>query len=115
MKWTSHILSVLLAAVIALTAQSAAVARTMPDATGQMVICTGTGPTMIYFDEDGNPTSPPQLCPDYALSLIVALDVPEIAVVATGVWQRASIDFVEPGRPVLRLGTPNARGPPVLI
>ena len=67
MSRVSHILGYVLAAVIALTAQSAAVARTMPDATGQMVLCTGTGPVMVYTDEDGNPTSAPHICPDFAV------------------------------------------------
>jgi hypothetical protein len=115
MKWSSHILGALLVAVIALTAQSVAVARTMPDAAGQMVLCTGTGPLMVYFDEHGEPTAPPQLCPDYALSLIVALDVAEFAFAALGAWHSQTPEGFVAVSPVLRLGAPKARGPPVLI
>lgn len=115
MKWISHILGALLVVVIALTAQSAAVARTMPDASGQMVICTGTGPVMVYFDESGEPIAPPHICPDYALSLIIALDVSDLVPAASGAWQSQKHGFALHTGPILRLGTPRARGPPVLI
>ena len=115
MKPTSHILGYLLAAVIALTAQSAAVARTMPDAAGQMVLCTGTGPVMIYFDEQGEPTGAPHLCPDFTLSLIIALDGVEFTFGADGVWQSQQKIGLLQRALVLKLDGPNARAPPVLI
>ncbi|MGH1577358.1 hypothetical protein [Planktotalea sp.] len=115
MKWSSFLLSAVLACVIALTAQSAAVARTMPDATGQMVICTGVGPTMVYVDENGEPTTPPQLCPDYALSLIVALDSSDVVFSASGLWTSQEAEVLNDGVSTLRLGAPNARAPPALI
>lgn len=107
--------SVLLVALVLMTAQSAAVARTMPDATGQMTLCTGTGPTMVYMDAQGNPTGPPHICPEYALSLILALDTPVANVTATGRW----ISLVVP-EPVHTLAmhkrtTARARGPPRLV
>lgn len=114
MKRTSHILSLLLAVVIALTAQSAALARTMPDATGQMVICTGTGPVMMYFDAEGEPTAPPHICPDYALSIVVALDASELVFAAKGAWHSEQREFARVAGRVLHLGTPRARGPPDL-
>lgn len=115
MRRSTHILGCFLAVVIALTAQSAALARTMPDAAGQMVLCTGTGPVMVYFDEDGAPTAAPHLCPDCALSLILALDSSELELAAGGLWQRQRPAARGKSRLILRLGTPNARAPPVLI
>lgn len=62
--------ALLLALVLAFTGQGMAVARGAPGPDGSMVICTGTGPVMIYLDADGTPTSPPHLCPDCAMSLL---------------------------------------------
>ena len=115
MKRSSHILSALLVVLVAFTAQSAALARTMPDAAGHMVLCTGTGPVMVYFDENGEPTAPPQLCPEFALSLIVALAIDEVAFDALGGWQAQTSNAVVTRRSVLRLGAPNARAPPVFV
>lgn len=115
MTLPSHILGALLALLVAFTAQGAAVARTMPDATGQMVICTGTGPVMVYFDEHGEPTAPPQLCPDFVGSLIVALDVPAIELSAMGRWHRTDAKIAQFDFKLLSLGAPNARAPPVLV
>lgn len=109
-----RITGLIMAALIVLTAQSAAVARTMPDATGQMVICTGTGPVMVYVDEEGAPTAPPHICPDFALSLLLALDAPQIAAVASGGWSLAHVDSSAASLKPTRLGAPQARGPPVL-
>ncbi|MEN8893921.1 hypothetical protein [Planktotalea arctica] len=111
----SHFLGALLVALIALTAQSAALARTMPDAAGQIVLCTGNGPLMVYVDEEGQPTEPPHLCPDYALSLIVALDVVISDFAPVGVWQRQCREHVSEQHITVRLGARKARGPPVLI
>ncbi|WP_293576819.1 hypothetical protein [Phaeobacter sp.] len=55
-------LTLLLVGVFALTGVSAHAG--MRDATGQMVICTGSGPVMVYIDSDGAPTSPPSDCPE---------------------------------------------------
>ena len=49
-----------------------AVARGLPGPSGQMVICTGTGPVMVSVDADGAPVGTPHICPDAALSLIQA-------------------------------------------
>jgi len=45
-----QILLGVLVALVTMTSQSAAVARTMPGPDGQMVICTGSGPLMVYVD-----------------------------------------------------------------
>lgn len=115
MIWRSHILSLLLAGVIVLTAQSAAVARTMPDASGQMVLCSGTGPMLVSVDENGVPMEPPQLCPDCALALFTALDAGEVTIASLGMWRRYTANAVHVSARTCRMGQPNARAPPVLF
>ncbi len=67
------ILPIALSLLLALTAQSVAESRGISAAVGQMVLCTGTGPVVVYMDEDGQPTKAPHYCPDYALSLLGAV------------------------------------------
>ena len=114
MTRASHIICALLVVLIVLTAQSAAAARTMPDATGQMVICTGTGPMMIFVDADGMPTGAPQICPEYALSLIVAVAPAALSMSAQGVWFELRSEEHGWKQAALRRAVPNARAPPVL-
>ncbi|WP_299643623.1 hypothetical protein [uncultured Ruegeria sp.] len=70
-----RILPYVLSLLLVLTGQGLAVSRGMDRAVGQMVLCTGTGPVVVYMDEDGQPTAPPHYCPDYALSLMGAVAV----------------------------------------
>ena len=70
-------LALTLSLVLVVTGIGSAAARGMPGPAGQMVICTGHGPVMIYLDEHGEPTRAPHLCPDGALSLLqMAGDMP---------------------------------------
>ena len=115
MTRSTHILGYLLAVLIALTAQSAAIARTMPDATGEMVLCTGTGPVMVYFDENGAPTAPPHLCADFALSLILALDDPAVDFLPAGKWSNLHRSESARIAPIPRKTVSHARDPPILI
>ena len=115
MKWFSDLISALLVSLIVLTAQSAAAARMMPDAAGQMVICTSTGPMMVYVDAHGEPTGAPRICPEFALSLIVAVAFESAVVDARGAWVALEAAQVPFAQAALQLGTPNARGPPVLV
>ncbi|MDA7966660.1 hypothetical protein [Ruegeria sp.] len=69
------ILSMILSCLIILTGQGVAASRGVDRAVGQMVLCTGHGPVVIYMDAEGQPTSAPHFCPDYALALLGA--VPE--------------------------------------
>lgn len=73
-------LAIALALMLALTGQSMAVARAASGPAGEMVLCTGTGPALVYVDENGAPTGAPHICPDCALTLLLALDAPEMAV-----------------------------------
>ncbi|SEO03829.1 hypothetical protein SAMN04490248_101120 [Salinihabitans flavidus] len=109
--WRSY-LAGLMAALLLLTAQGAAVARGVPPAVDFMEICTGTGPAMMPLDAEGNPTGAPHLCPDFALSLLNAVaEAPLVALPVSGASERiASVS----GHPVAgRQGvTASARGPP---
>lgn len=60
----------LLALMLALTGQSLAVARAAPGPSGEIVLCTGSGPVMVHVDETGAPTGPPVWCPDGAFGLL---------------------------------------------
>ena len=115
MKRFSHIICFMLASVIALTAQSAALARTMPDASGQMVLCTGSGPMLVLFDENGKPVEAPQVCPECVLSLLHALGTDLAYAAATGVWRELFGPSFVIFETNLRLGAPKARGPPVSV
>ena len=43
--------------------------RGQADPAGQIVLCTGHGPVMVYVDETGAPAGPPVLCPDGIVAL----------------------------------------------
>ncbi|NOE18820.1 hypothetical protein GS634_11880 [Ruegeria atlantica] len=110
-RFLPYVLSLLLV----LTGQGLAVSRGMDRAVGQMVLCTGTGPVVVYMDEDGQPTAPPHYCPDYALSLMGAVAVaqppmpmaPERAQIAPLRHLVNQIALPVPGTP--------ARAPPVRV
>lgn len=71
------ILAICLALVLMVTGQSMAVARGASAATGQMVLCIGSGSITVYTDDEGQPTSAPYICPDCALHLLSAVLPPE--------------------------------------
>ncbi|NOC84306.1 hypothetical protein [Ruegeria sp. HKCCD6428] len=110
-RFLPYVLSLLLV----LTGQGLAVSRGMDRAVGQMVLCTGTGPVVVYMDENGQPTAPPHYCPDYALSLMGAVAValppmpmaPERAQIAPLRHLVNQIALPVPGTP--------ARAPPVRV
>lgn len=62
-------LSLLLTLALAFTSLTMAQARGAAAATGQMVICSGLGTTIIYVDADGQPTQAPHMCPDCLMLL----------------------------------------------
>lgn len=59
-----------------------AVVRGAAAATGQLVLCTGTGPMVVYVDADNKPTSAPVLCPDAALHFLTDATRPAAQVFA---------------------------------
>lgn len=62
--------AVVLALLLVVTGQALAMARASTGPAGQVVICAGSGPVVVYLDEDGVPTGPPHVCPDFALHII---------------------------------------------
>lgn len=68
-----NLLPFALSLLVVLTGQGVAESRGVDQAVGQMVLCTGTGPVVVYMDEDGQPTRAPHYCPDYALNLLGAV------------------------------------------
>lgn len=76
----NKILPLVLSLLVCLTGQGVAASRGVDVAVGQMVLCTGTGPVVVYMDADGQPVKAPHYCPDYALTLLGAV-VPEEAAV----------------------------------
>lgn len=105
----------LLALVLSLTGQTMAVARGAAPAVGVMVLCTGAGPRAVLVDESGAPTGPRHLCPDCALSLLVAApDSPATPLVRA--YARLDPIAPAPGRAAKpSLPVPSARGPPALL
>lgn len=83
MRNIRHITTFFLIAVLALTAQSMAVARGTAMSAGQIVLCTGTGPVVVDVDKDGQPVDPAHICPECAVSELVALDGPAFTCAAT--------------------------------
>lgn len=99
--------------MLTFTGHSMAVARGMPDANGQIVLCTGTGPVVVLVDENGQPMGTPHICPDYAASLIAALaEAPIMIGRDAGL---VGLEWPAAERAALSRAqlTPFARGPPV--
>jgi hypothetical protein len=117
---TSHGLScprplaaILLALTLVVTGQSLALARGTATAAGEMVICTGTGTVTVPVDAEGNPTGPPVVCPDCALTAMAAMPVTQ-AVAGLALSSRARRTGLP--RQVAAVSrervAPRARGPP---
>ncbi|MDF1802963.1 hypothetical protein [Thalassovita sp.] len=108
-------LGVTLALMLALTGQSMAIARGTPSASGQIVLCTGTGPISVLVDENGQPVGKPHICPDCALSVFAALgDEPPQVLRPVGqvVALRIEIGTHEAAGQVIPA---KARGPPAVV
>ncbi|KIC12316.1 hypothetical protein RA19_03540 [Leisingera sp. ANG-M1] len=105
-------LGLILALAVALTAHNAAALQGSRDAAGQMVICTGTGPVVVYVDSEGQPTKPPHNCPDCVMHLLDAVAPSPAAAAPLPAGHRgASVSETARGRAqqILRA---TARGPP---
>lgn len=70
-------LALTLALLVAFTGHAAASMKGSRDASGQMVICSGTGPVTIYVDGDGQPTKAPHYCPDCVMHLLDLVPQPD--------------------------------------
>ena len=60
--------TILLVLVLAFTGHSMAIARGMPNAAGEIILCTNAGIVSVAVDENGQPVDKPHICPDCALS-----------------------------------------------
>ncbi|MCL6283422.1 hypothetical protein M3P21_07730 [Ruegeria sp. 2012CJ41-6] len=108
-------LAFVISALLALTGQGLAMSRGVSASVGQMVICTGTGPVMVYVDEDGQPTRPPHYCPDHALSLLGALGLTEMAPGVDSVPASDRLRISKALEVQSRMRTTLARAPPAVI
>ncbi|WP_170761852.1 hypothetical protein [Ruegeria lacuscaerulensis] len=111
----NRILPLALSLLVILTGQGVAASRGVDSVVGQMVLCTGTGPVVVYMDSEGQPAQAPHFCPDYALSLLGA-----VSVVAPVVPLAPKIDLPSPMRKadnLIALPVPSrpARAPPVSV
>lgn len=70
-------LALTLALVVALAGHASASMKSSRDASGQMVICSGYGPVIIYVDDDGQPTKPPHFCPECMMHGLDAVLLPD--------------------------------------
>jgi hypothetical protein len=106
--------SLLLALVLVLTSQSMAVARGGSAATGQMVICTGSGPMAVLVDADGQPVEAAHLCPDATLQVLTDVDAPLPAFLRAGrVLVPEAMRACAPCTRALRQTPPSRAPPPV--
>ncbi len=108
-------LAIVLSLLVVLTGQGVAASRGVGEAVGQMVLCTGDGPVLVYMDETGQPVKPPHYCPDFALNLLGAvlddpLSVPPAPGRANPALQRDAGNLI-----ALPLPQTPARAPPVSV
>lgn len=112
MKFVRAYLAVFLALTVLLTAHSAAAMRAARDATGQLVLCTSSGPVSVYVDAEGQPTDAPHVCPE-CLIHVFSMVVPDQAQVyfdaGAAAFTPASTDLLAVGQVAI---SPSARGPP---
>ncbi|MEY8842253.1 hypothetical protein AB9K41_24760, partial [Cribrihabitans sp. XS_ASV171] len=104
-----------LALLLALTGQGLAQSRGMSAAVGQMTLCTGTGPVVVYVDDQGQPTKAPHYCPDFALALMAAL-LPDPASAAPPPEPSTLRRFAQDRAEIPAPRTPRkARAPPLVV
>lgn len=103
----------LLALILGLTAQSMAWARGAARPVDEIILCTGAGPIMVAVDENGEPTGQAHICPEFSLSLFVALQSDPMPG-ATPVWHDLRIAVPRAARLAQRPSRDAmARGPPL--
>lgn len=112
---TRTYLAIALSLSLALTGLYAAQMRAAPDATGQIVLCTGTGPVTVYVDDEGQPTRPPHHCPDCVIHLLVALEGPEQQRLAPQAPDRAPAPAAANAPMAQTTARATARGPPANV
>lgn len=107
--------AIFMAAILAVTSLSMAVARGQTRIAGEIVICTGYGLSTITVDENGEPTGPAHICPDMVLGLMAALGG-SAPVLLRPEGAAQVLDTAEPGTNTSRAAPhARARGPPLLV
>lgn len=109
------LMSVMLTLMLAITSQSMVMARGVSAATGQRVLCAGTGPVAVYMDAAGEPTSAPQICPDSALNVVVTGAASGLVVPVRFVQYPLSIGLIVRSAPKSPHPAPPSRGPPEAV
>ena len=112
----TRILPLILALLIAVTSQQMAMARGMTkDASGQVILCTGQGPTVVTLDAQGNPMGPVHICPDCALTVMAFADAPAVVVHQVVHIQSLTQTPVRKLQPYVFATRAQARGPPLAV
>ncbi|MFB9148411.1 hypothetical protein [Roseovarius ramblicola] len=109
------ITTIALCLFLALTSVTLAVARGAPGPAAVAVICTGEGVQRVAVDADGQPVSPPHVCPDCLLALHATaprdpLPAPRAARAAARAPCTGSGHAAAPARPAML-----ARAPPLPV
>lgn len=111
------VLSILLAALLALASQSSAVARSHGGGTGGLVLdlcADGAAGSVVVVDARGDPVGPVHLCPDCVAGLAFALSEPAVQVRRPFRPARTAALGAEPSFHPTHPPAPPARGPPFL-
>jgi hypothetical protein len=105
-----------LALILALTSGTLAMARGQTMAAGEIVICSGGAAVTLAVDAEGKPTGPAHICPDCALTFLVAAAAPP-ATIPTLVETVSALALPGIARPTpaAHVLAPTARGPPPAI
>ncbi|MGO4851535.1 hypothetical protein [Phaeovulum sp. W22_SRMD_FR3] len=108
------VLALAMALLLALTSESAAVARGQTMLAGQIILCSGAAITPVSGGPEGQPRGTAHLCPDMALTLLAALDLHPPH------WQRPTTQLRRDVAPSRRRGqgrslpVARARAPPLV-
>lgn len=114
MRLLKPILAFVFAAVIIATSGAMASARGMArDASGEMVLCVGTGSVTVLMDADGQPLGVAHFCPDCALASLAVVAGVETAVQPSFSAQALSVTPVQIAQAPVDGVFTTARGPPV--
>lgn len=108
-------LSLFLTLALAFTSLTMAQARGAAAATGQMVICSGLGTTIIYVDAEGQPTQAPHMCLD-CLMLLATDSAPVPLTLITNIFHLPrNVQASDHNPPHLTGLTPPSRAPPLTV
>lgn len=115
MHMLKPILAFVLTAVIIATSGAMASARGMArDASGEMVLCVGTGSVTVLMDADGQPLGVAHFCPDCALASLAVAAADEAALRPVVLLSTVHLAPHRPVQPVQVVFGASARDPPAV-